>query len=157
MTVDKFIDEHRPNEIKLGKHMGWDYITEQSEGSAYDYTYEGKKIELKQDWKSKVTKNHFLEFEQCSHSNSPWKPSGFELSRREADLWVVANDDLLWQIPINQMEKMLDEHKFSIQITKPRKNNNRIGQYARGYLVPLSILNHYAARTMKSPITDPRN
>ena len=66
--------------IKLGKIMGWDYITEQSEGSAYDYTCEGKKIELKQDWESKVYKNHFLEFEQRSDFNSPWKPSGFELS-----------------------------------------------------------------------------
>ena len=157
MTVDKFIDEQRANEIKLGKFMGWDYITEQNEGSAYDYTCEGKKIELKQCWKSKVTKNHFLEFEQRSDFNSPWKPSGFTLSRREADVWVVANDKWIWLISINQMEKMLDEHEFPIAITESLKNGNRIGQYARGYLVPLSILEQYATCKMKSPITDPRN
>ena len=158
-NVRTFIQEQRNHEKKLAEFLGWEFIEEQKKGTAFDcITPEGEKVEMKLDWGSKVTGNHYLEFEQKSHYSASWVPSGFSLSKEQADIWLVANDDFVYLLKVEEVERMLEERKgeFETRTTRKRINNNRAGQFSRAYLVPLTILEEYAIEKIKSPIHNPK-
>ena len=86
--VGEFIEDQNRYELELAKSMGWKFVEGQGKGSAHDFvTPDGTKIEVKFDWDSIKTGNHYLEFAQSSDGGNTWIPSGFTLSVDDADLW----------------------------------------------------------------------
>ena len=158
-NVSDFIDEQNYFERKLADFMGWKFIENQKKGSSYDcLTNNDQKVEIKMDWGSKTTGNHYLEFSQKANSKSSWIPSGFTLSKDEADFWAVMNNDFLYILKIEEIERMLEEKgkTFRIVTTRPGINNNRYGQFSKAYLVPLTVLEEYAIEKIKSPVQNPK-
>ena len=96
-NVSDFIKEQNRFERELAEFMGWEFVEDQKKGSCYDcITTNGQKVELKMDWGSKTTGNHYLEFSQKSGSSSDWVPSGFTLSKETSDYWIVVNNDFMY-------------------------------------------------------------
>jgi len=158
-NVSDFIDEQNYFERKLADFMGWKFVEDQKKGSSYDcITSNGQKVEIKMDWGSKTTGNHYLEFSQKSASSSEWVPSGFTLSKKSSDYWIVLNNDFMYITKTNEIERMIQEKKesFKITTTRPGINNNPEGQHSKAYLVPLTILEEYAVGKIKSPVQNPK-
>ena len=66
-SVDETIRSTQPIERQVANHMDWAYLEGQSGGSAVDVmTRSGAGVELKFDWDSIRTGNHYLEFAQTS-------------------------------------------------------------------------------------------
>ena len=153
--VRDFIEDQSRYEIRLSSEMGWSFIEGQGKGSAIDYVApDGTKIEAKFDWDSVKTGNHYLEYAQTSDSGSTWSPSGFSLSSGEADIWVVINEEWMRVIKIESLVKMLAQNRSAFPIAKTQSgvNQNRRGQYSKGYLVPLDILDKIVLIKLRSPI-----
>lgn len=61
--VGDFINSQQQYEIQLAEFFGWEYHTNQSKGSSFDFTSaDGMKIEGEFDWDSIKTGNHYLEY-----------------------------------------------------------------------------------------------
>lgn len=158
-NVSDFIKEQNHYERELAEFMGWEFVEGQKKGSSYDcITSNGQKVELKMDWGSKTTGNHYLEFSQKSSSGSDWVPSGFTLSKETSDYWIVVNNDFMYISKTKEVERMINEkgETFRVTTTRPGINNNVKGQYSKAYLVPLDILEEYAVGKLKSPINNPK-
>ena len=113
--VKKFISEQNVYEERLAKLMNWDFILNQSKGSSYDYiTPGGSKIEVKFDWDSIKTGNHYLEIAQTNDNKVTWFPSGFSLSSKSSDYWVVINEDWLRIFQIDIAVSSLLTKKFQL-------------------------------------------
>ena len=156
--VSDFIKEQNHYEREIAKFMDWKFIENQKKGSSYDcITSNGSKVEIKMDWGSKTTRNHYLEFSQKSPSNPDWIPSGFSLSKKTSDYWIVVNNDFMYISKTKEIERMIDEKGETFRITTTRAgiNNNVKGQYSKAYLVPLTILEEYAVGKIKSPVHNP--
>ena len=153
--VKKFIKTQNQYEIFLGNVMNWKFIKEQSKGSSYDYiSPDGSKIEVKFDWDSIKTGNHYLEFSQTSDGGKTWVPSGFSLSEVEADYWVVVNNDWFRMIKIQTLREFLVKNRNKLKITQTRAgvNFNRHGQLSKAYLIPFNLLDEIVIMKMPSPV-----
>jgi hypothetical protein len=153
--VKKFIKTQNQYEIFLGNVMNWKFIKEQSKGSSYDYiSPDGSKIEVKFDWDSIKTGNHYLEFSQTSDGGKTWVPSGFSLSEVEADYWVVVNNDWFRMIKIQTLREFLVKNRKKLKITQTRAgvNFNRPGQLSKAYLIPFNLLDEIVLMKMPSPV-----
>ena len=148
------IDETRDYERILGALMNWEYIEEQKKGDGYDFVApDGSKIEVKFDWDSIKTGNHFLEFEQTGDHWETKDDSGFSLSEGQADYWVVINNDFLRILRVGMIRHLIDSNPdFEKRVVADRKNNNRPGMSARGYLIPFTKLDSVVFMKRKSPI-----
>lgn len=153
--VGDFILGHQKYEQILASKMGWDYVVSQSKGSSYDYrAADGSKIEVKFDWDSIKTGNHYLEYGQTSIGEGGEIPSGFALSAEDADYWVVVNEDLLRMFAINTLKRFVKENRASFRTTRTRVgvNHNREGQFSLGYLLPFELLDKHCLLRKKSPV-----
>ena len=153
--VKKFIKKQNQYEIFLGNVMNWKFIKEQSKGSSYDYiSPDGSKIEVKFDWDSIKTGNHYLEFSQTSDDGKTWVPSGFSISEVEADYWVVVNNDWFRMIKIQTLREFLVKNRNKLKITQTRAgvNFNRPGQLSKAYLIPFNLLDEIVIMKMPSPV-----
>ena len=154
--VSDFINQQRKYEEKLADIMYWEYIEDQSKGSSYDFlSPDGSKIEAKFDWESEKTGNHYLEFSQTSDGGETWVPSGFSISEIEIDYWIVINNEFLRYFQIKVLKKFLQKNRRKFKIVQSRKNinNNRSGQFSKGYLIPFDYLDKIANLKIKSPIS----
>ena len=136
--------------------MDWDFVEEQTKGSAYDYIApDGTKIEAKFDWDSIKTGNHYLEFAQTSDGGATWVPSGFSISADEADLWVVVNEEWMRTLTVDSVKRMITENRSELRTTRTRAgvNHNRPGQFSKAYLVPYQVLDRYVISKVASPVT----
>ena len=155
MDVGDFIRDSMVSEMRLGKLMSWKYVNYQNAGSSYDFLApDGSKIEVKFDWDSIDTANHYLEYAQTSDNGVKWVPSGFSISAEEADLWVIINEEWMRILSIKSMLKMMKENRSSFRIAKTRAgvNHNQAGQFSKAYLVPFEILDNYVILKTESPI-----
>tara|TARA_B100000686_G_C16801924_1_gene986699 strand:- start:4625 stop:5113 length:489 start_codon:yes stop_codon:yes gene_type:complete len=153
--VSDFIHDQNRYERELAESMGWDFVEDQSKGSAYDFiTPDGTKIEVKFDWDSIKTGNHYLEFAQSSDGGKNWIPSGFTLSADDAELWVVINNDWMRVFTINSLKQLITKNRSRLKITTTRAgvNFNRPNQFSKAYLIPYKILDEYATEKKPSPI-----
>jgi len=153
--VKKFISDHNIYEKHLAELMNWSFILNQSKGSSYDYiTPDGSKIEVKFDWDSIKTGNHYLEFAQTSDGGIKWVPSGFSLSEIEVDYWIVVNNDWLRILKINNLKKFLMKNRNKLKLTQTRVgiNFNRPGQLSKAYLIPFNLLDEIVMIKMPSPV-----
>lgn len=153
--VGDFILGQQRYEQILASKMGWEYVDSQSKGSSYDYkAADGSKIEVKFDWDSIKTGNHYLEYGQTSIGEGGEVPSGFALSAEDADYWVVVNDDLLRVFSIISLKLFVKENRASFRTTRTRVgvNHNRDGQFSLGYLLPFEILDKHCLLKMRSPV-----
>ena len=154
--VGDFILRQQKYEQILASKMGWDYVESQSKGSSYDYrSADGSKIEVKFDWDSIKTENHYLEYGQTSVGEGGEIPSGFALSAEDADYWVVVNDDLLRMFEINTLKQFVKENRASFRTTRTRVgvNHNREGQFSLGYLLPFELLDKHCLIKIRSPVS----
>ena len=135
--------------------MDWEFVEDQSKGSAYDFiTPDGTKIEVKFDWDSIKTGNHYLEFAQSSDGGKTWIPSGFTLSADDAELWVVINNDWMRVFSINSLKQFITNNRSRLKITTTRAgvNFNRPNQFSKAYLIPYEVLDEHAMEKKPSPI-----
>ena len=116
---------------------------------------DGAKIEAKFDWDSEKTGNHYLEFSQTSDGGKTWIPSGFSISESEIDFWIVINNEFLRYFQIKELKQFLQENRRNFKVVQSRKyiNNNRSGQFSKGYLIPFNYLDNIANLKIKSPIS----
>ncbi len=153
--VRDHINEQNIFERRLGQIMGWSFVEEQGKGSCIDYNSpDGTKIEVKFDWDSISTGNHYLEYAQTSDGGMKWVPSGFSISAEEADLWVIINEEWMRILSISSMREMVKENRSKMRIAKTRAgvNHNQAGQFSKAYLVPFEILDNYVILKTESPI-----
>ena len=153
--VGEFIEDQNRYELELAKSMGWKFVEGQGKGSAHDFvTPDGTKIEVKFDWDSIKTGNHYLEFAQSSDGGNTWIPSGFTLSVDDADLWVVVNNDWMRVFTIESLKQLITKNRGSLRIATTRAgvNNNRPNQFSKAYLIPYDILDSHATEKTASPI-----
>jgi hypothetical protein len=153
--VHDFIKQERTYEKKLGKLMGWDYISDQKKGSCWDYeTKNGLRIEAKFDWDSIKTGNHYLEISQTSNGGASWEPSGYSLSSKKADYWIVVNDDWLRLFDMPSLQKFVETNRPHLKIkgTKSGVNYNRPGQGSKALVIPFSMLDDICLIKTPSPI-----
>ncbi len=154
-SVRDFIEDQNRYELELAESMDWDFVEGQSKGSAYDFvTPDGTKVEVKFDWDSIKTGNHYLEFAQSSDGGKTWIPSGFTLSADDADLWVVINNDCMRVFTIESLKQLITEKRSELKITRTRAgiNHNRPGQHSKAYLIPFETLDNYVSEKILSPI-----
>ena len=154
-NVRDFIEKNNYYELILSRTMNWDFIYEQSKGTSYDYiSPDQSKIEVKFDWDSIKTGNHYLEFSQTSDGGKTWVPSGFSLSEVEADYWVVVNNDWFRMIKIQTLREFLVKNRNKLKITQTRAgvNFNRPGQLSKAYLIPFNLLDEIVIMKMPSPV-----
>ena len=153
--VKKFISEQNVYEERLAKLMNWNFILNQSKGSSHDYiTPGGSKIEVKFDWDSIKTGNHYLEFAQTSDGGINWLPSGFSISEIDADYGVVVNNDWLRIIKISNLKEFLIKNRNKLKTTQTRIgiNYNAPGQLSKAYLIPFNLLDEITMIKMPSLI-----
>ena len=153
--VGEFIEDQNRYELELAKSMGWKFVEGQGKGSAHDFvTPDGTKIEVKFDWDSIKTGNHYLEFAQSSDGGNTWIPSGFTLSVDDADLWVVVNNDWMRVFTIESLKQLITKNRGSLRIATTRAgvNHNRPNQFSKAYLIPYDILDSHATEKTASPI-----
>jgi len=154
--VRDFIQEQNKYERDLAEVMGWSFVEGQSKGSGHDFIApDGTRIEVKFDWDSIKTGNHYLEFAQSSDGGKTWIPSGFTLSADDADLWVVINNDWMRIFTIYSIKQFITESRAGLKVTQTRAgvNHNRPGQLSKAYLVPFEILDGHVMQKTPSPIS----
>ena len=154
--VGDFIRDQQRYEQILASKMGWSYIESQSKGSSYDYnSADGSNIEVKFDWDSIKTGNHYLEYGQTSIGEGGEVPSGFALSAEDADYWVVVNDELLRIFAISTLKEFVKKNRASFRTTRTRVgvNHNREGQFSLGYLLPFELLDKHCLIKIRSPVS----
>ena len=155
-NVSDFMENEGENEKRLAQFMNWEYIDTQQKGFPYDYIApDGSKIEAKFDWGSEETGDHYLEFSQTSDGGKTWVPSGFSISEPEIDYWIVINNEFLRYFQIKVLKIFLQENRRKFKVVQSRKNinNNRPGQFSKGYLIPFDYLDKVANLKIKSPIS----
>ena len=155
VDVSDFISLEEHHERHLAEFMQWEYILEQSKGSAYDFVAKDtSKIEAKFDWDSIKTGNHYLEFAQTNDNKSTWVPSGFALSADEADYWVVINEDWLRMYRMDHLQAFIKESRsgFKIKETRSGVNHNREGQFSRAYIIPFVFLDEVCFMKIPNPV-----
>ena len=153
--VKDFIREQNRYELMLADIMKWNFVGDQSKGSAIDFiASDCSKIEAKFDWDSIKTGNHYLEFAQTSDGGNNWAPSGFSLSETEADYWVVINNDWLRMIKTQTLRNFLVKNRNNLRITQTKAgvNFNRPGQFSKAYLIPFKLLDEIVLIKMPSPV-----
>ena len=157
-SVDETIRSTQPIERQVANHMDWAYLEGQSGGSAVDVmTRSGAGVELKFDWDSIRTGNHYLEFAQTSDNWASTRPSGFALSEHQADYWCVINEAWLWLLRCDELGAFLRERRSSLRTieTRSRINGNQPGQFSRAYLLPLQDLSSLSVLRIPSPVSRP--
>ena len=153
--VKDFISKEEKHERRLAKVMNWEYVEEQKKGSCYDFIApDGEKIEVKFDWDSIKTGNHYLEFAQTNDNKVTWVPSGFSLSSEEVDYWVVINEEFLRIFRVDQLKLFLFENRATLKVKETRSgiNSNAFGQFSKAYLIPFSLLDNISMIKMSNPI-----
>ena len=153
--VKDFIRGQNRYELMLADIMKWNFVRDQSKGSAIDFiASDGSKIEAKFDWDSIKTGNHYLEFSQTSDGGNNWVPSGFSLSETEADYWVVINNDWFRMIKTQTLRDFLVKNRNNLRITQTKAgvNFNRPGQFSKAYLIPFKLLDEIVLIKMPSPV-----
>ena len=105
----------------------------------------GRKIEFKQDGKSKYTRNFYFEFEQIS-KNTDWHVSGHVKAMKEGCILVVSQSRGGPQLAMdyNRWLQCIDGQSFRVGQTAPYKNGNKEGMFTRGYMVPVEHFMKFA-------------
>ena len=153
--VKKFIDDESKHERRLATLMDWKFVESQSKGSSFDYlSKDGSKIEVKFDWGSIISGNHYLETAQTNDNKKTWVPSGFSLSSEDADYWVVINNEWIRVFRIDVLESFLRENRSSLEIKETRQgvNFNHTNSFSRAFIIPFRILDDYCLMKFVSPI-----
>ena len=154
-TVSDFIKKEEHNERQLAEFMQWEYMDGQLKGSSYDFIApDTSKIEVKFDWDSIKTGNHYLEIAQTSNDKKTWVPSGFSLSSEDADYWAVVNEDWLRLYHIEHLKAFIEENRNSLKVkeTRARINNNQPGQYSKAYIIPFVFLDSICFAKLPNPV-----
>ena len=155
MSVRDHIDMTQFAEKELALMMCWHYAGDQEKGSSIDYIApNGDRIEVKFDWDSIKTGNHYLEFGQTSNDGKTWVASGFALSEEVADYWVVVNNDWLRVFDVKKLVDFLRTNRRELKMVKTKAgvNHNSPGQYSKAYLIPFRILDELALMKIPSPV-----
>ena len=154
-NVRRFIEDESRHERALAKAMNWEYIEGQEKGSCYDFIApDGAKIEAKLDWDSIKWGNHYLEYAHTSDDGETVVDSGFTISAKEADYWVVVNEDYLRLFKVDVLSKFIETHGHEFEKTTSRAgvNHNRPGQYSLGYKIPMVRLDQHCILKILSPV-----
>ncbi len=84
-------------ELLVAEKMGWTHLGGIHKNEGWDMVApDGSKIAIRFDEISLDSSAHYLELEQRSDRDSKWKASGFGLSRKKADWWVMANSEKIY-------------------------------------------------------------
>ena len=153
--VGDFINKESIHERKLAEFMQWQFVEEQTKGSAYDYVAsDGSKLEAKFDWDSIKTGNHYLEIAQTSDNKTTWMPSGFSISSKQADYWVVINEEWLRIFQIEVLMNFIQKNRGHLVQKETRSgiNYNSSGQFSKAYIIPFTELDHYCLAKIPNPI-----
>ena len=153
--VREFIIDQSEFEKEPCNLMGWEYIDNQTKGDGADcIAPDGTMIELKFDWDSVKTGNHYLEYAQSNDDGGRWAPSGFPISLDEAELWVVINEDWIRVFRVKLLKRFISENRSRLKRTRTRAgvNRNRPGQLTKGYLIPFEELDGILTSKIASPI-----
>jgi len=153
--VGDFIERESIHEKELAEFMKWKFIVEQQKGSSYDYiALDGSKIEAKFDWDSLKTGNHYLEIAQTNDNKVTWYPSGFSLSSKNADYWVVINSQWLRIFQIEVLMNFIQNNRNSLAQKETRSgvNYNSTGQFSKAYIIPFTDLDQYCLAKIPNPI-----
>jgi len=153
--VGEFIDKESIHERKLAEFMQWQFVEEQTKGSAYDYVaLDGSKVEAKFDWDSIKTGNHYLEIAQTNDNKVTWFPSGFSISSKQADYWVVINEEWLRIFQIEVLMNFIQNNRGNLVQKETRSgiNFNSRGQFSKAYIIPFTELDHYCLAKIPNPI-----
>jgi len=153
--VREFIIDQSEFEKELCNLMGWEYIDNQTKGDGADcIAPDGTMIELKFDWDSVKTENHYLEYAQSNDDGGRWVPSGFPISVDEVELWVVINEDWIRVFRVKLLKRFIWENRSRLKRTRTRAgvNRNRPGQLTKGYLIPFEELDGFLTSKIASPI-----
>ena len=153
--VGDFIERESIHERKLADFMQWQFVEEQTKGSAYDYVaLDGSKVEAKFDWDSIKTGNHYLEIAQTSDNKTTWMPSGFSISSKQADYWVVINEEWLRIFQIEVLMNFIQKNRGHLVQKETRNgvNYNSSGQFSKAYIIPFTELDHYCLAKIPNPI-----
>ena len=152
--VGDFIYEQQQYEIQLAEFFSWEYNTNQSKGSSFDFiSPDGIRIEAKFDWDSIKTGNHYLEYGQTSSGKKGESPSGFSLSANDADFWIVINEEFIRFYSIQALKDFLKQNRSNLRKTRTRIgiNNNKVDQYSLGFLIPFKQLDDLCFVKFESP------
>ena len=154
-SVSDFIDDENIHELQLGSYMNWHFTENQKKGSCYDFiSPDGSKIEAKFDWDSIKTGNHYLEIAQTNDDKITWVPSGFTLSLKEAEFWVVINEQWIRIYQTKVLQNFIQENRSKLRIkqTRSRINFNQKGQFSKGYIIPFEELDTIVFSKFSNPI-----
>ena len=153
--VSKFIKDESKHERRLAAIMDWEYIESQKKGSSFDcLSKDGSKIEVKFDWGSIKSGNHYLETAQTNDNKMTWVPSGFSLSSEVADFWIVVDDEWIRVFQIGVLKGFLKQHRIDLHVKETRYgvNFNQSNQFSRAFIIPFHILDDYCFMKFASPI-----
>jgi len=153
--VGDFIERESIHEKRLAEFMKWKFIEEQEKGCSYDYiALDGSKIEAKFDWDSVKTGNHYLEIAQTNDNKVTWFPSGFSLSSKNADYWIVINSQWLRIFQIEVLMNFIQNNRNSLiqKETRSGVNYNSTGQFSKAYIIPFTDLDQYCLAKIPNPI-----
>lgn len=129
-------------ERAIAEKMGWTHLDGENKEAGWDMVApNGSKIAIRFDELSLETGAHYLELEQRKDRDSRWLTSGFGLSRRSADLWVMANSEKIYVAPTKELWKAVkkdrdaDEKHSRRNVEDPEKR-----LYSRAHIMPLDKL-----------------
>jgi len=159
MSVRDHIEVTQLAEKQLAELMSWHYLENQDKGDAIDYIApNGKRIEIKFDWDSIMTGNHYLEFAQTVDGWNSTDPSGIALSEDKADYWVVVNEEFIRIFEMDTLVRWLKDNRtrFETRETRTGVNHNLPGQYSRGYIIPFVDIDNVVLLKSPSSIERPK-
>ena len=107
---DSIIERER----MIADKMGWTHLGGIRKDDGWDMvTPDGGKIAIRFDEISLETGAHYLELEQRSDRDSKWKASGFGVSRKNADWWVMANSEKIYVTSTKKLWAIVKKAKDS--------------------------------------------
>ncbi len=109
-------------------------------GCGYDFTcmHTGKRYELKEDRAAAKTGNVFIELRQTFDNGHVWSDSGFNLSRKQADVFVIKLGSQYVFLDIDSAERVVRGVDTQPRMTREGKNGNSPGRFSLGVLVPVA-------------------
>ena len=142
-------------EQAVATKMGWTPLDGQQRAKGWDMLAPGgAKMAIRFDFISDETGQHFLELEQRKDRHSDWVASGFGISRKTADFWVMVNSQSVYMVPTKALATVLKKNRGSLEEKHSRRSGteSELRLFSRGQILPLELLSSAAVAITDSPV-----
>ncbi len=140
-------------EEKVATLLGWAHLKGAHKMDGWDMVAPtGEKIAIRFDELSLETGAHYLELEQREDRDAAWKKSGFGISRRVADWWVMANSEKIYVTSTKTLWRVVkrarnaDEKHSRRNLDDPDKR-----LFSRAHILPIQDLEKCSTLIITNP------